>query len=446
MSAKIFRDPIYNYVSIDRATDSWLIRLLDCPEIQRLRRIHQLGISNFTYPGAEHSRLSHSLGVLSLMQVALAHLAHGGHRGIQVTNARSALLAAALLHDVGHGPFSHVFEPCLGIHHEEWSRQIILAEDSACHKVLKSVDRFLPSKVADLIDPDNREDPSWMKYLLSSQLDVDRLDYLQRDSSFSGAGYGHYDWFRILNSFQLYGSEKEDRAIVWEQKSIWALEEYVFARYYMFQNVYLHKTTRGFEKMLEALWRRGREMFHSGDAASLVSPIREFWTVQDITNYLRIEEFTVLHQIQKWAECTDKFLSDLSRRFMNRKPLSLISLPVCFDEIHDGIDRAAKLDQWHNALCEVVEAAQFPSEWYCLRDEVKPKYHQPYFPEKEEDEQSPKTAIRVLQNGQTRPVEISMLCPRLQPVAVRVAPTVRHYVPPELRNAANELRLRWKPT
>jgi uncharacterized protein len=444
MSAKILRDPIYNYVSIDRETDDWLIRLLDCPEMQRLRRIHQLGISNLTYPGAEHSRLSHSLGVLHLMQVALTHLSHD-FRDVQVSNARLALLAAALLHDVGHGPFSHVFEPCLDMHHEEWSRRIILEEGSPCHEVLASVDRFLPQRVAALIDPNDRQDPSWMKYLLSSQLDVDRLDYLQRDSFFSGAGYGHYDWFRILNSFQLQGAEHEDRTIVWKQKSIWALEEYVFARYYMYQNVYLHKTTRGFERMLEALWRRGRAMFRAGDPPGILPPIQEFWAAPDVRSYLRIEEFTVLHQIQNWAEGTDKILSDLSRRFLYRKPFSLISLPDCFEEFYDDIDRAEKLQQWHDALCRLIDDAGLASESYCLRDEVKPKYHQPYFPEQEEDEQSPKTAIRVLENDQSQPTEISLLCPRLRPVAVRVAPTVRHYVPVELRRAANELRVKWKP-
>src|SRR2546428_5547989 len=110
MAAKIFRDPLYNYISVDRERDGWLLKLLDCPEVQRLRRIHQLGVSNLTYPGADHNRLSHSLGVLHLMQQALTHL-----KSIcddeHVNRARAPLLAAALVHDVGHGPFSHLFEP-----------------------------------------------------------------------------------------------------------------------------------------------------------------------------------------------------------------------------------------------------------------------------------------------------------------------------------------------
>lgn len=107
--------------------------------------------------------------------------------------------------------------------------------------------------MAQLIDKDNVDQPSWMRYLLSSQLDMDRLDYLRRDSLFTGAGYGHFDYFRLLNTFELHINKDGEREIVWPEKSMLAVEEYIFARHYMYQNVYLHKTTRGFEKILEAM-------------------------------------------------------------------------------------------------------------------------------------------------------------------------------------------------
>src|SRR5437764_12258492 len=113
MSSKVFRDPLYNYISINRDRDRWLLELLDTPEIQRLRRIHQLGVSCLTYPGADHNRLVHSLGVLHLMIQVMDHL-KSNYEDAQVRRAREPLLAAALVHDVGHGPFSHLFEPCLG--------------------------------------------------------------------------------------------------------------------------------------------------------------------------------------------------------------------------------------------------------------------------------------------------------------------------------------------
>src|SRR5262249_46293213 len=159
---------------IDRERDGWLLKLLDTPEVQRLRRIHQLGVSYLTYPGADHNRLAHSLGVVHLMQQAIQHL-QGPTTDEHINRARAPLLATALTHDIGHGPFSHLFEPCLGIDHEVWSKKIILCEDRDIHvhRVLKGVDPSLPRTVADLIDKDNVDQPSWMRYLLASQLDMD---------------------------------------------------------------------------------------------------------------------------------------------------------------------------------------------------------------------------------------------------------------------------------
>ncbi|QDT70814.1 HD domain protein [Planctomycetes bacterium MalM25] len=229
MSDKVFRDPLYNYIAFDRGRDGWLIDLIDCPEVQRLRRIHQLGVSNFTYPGADHTRFAHSLGVTHLMKLVLEHLERSNDAE-KIKNARQALLATALLHDVGHGPFSHLFEPCLGIKHEHWSIAVVRDESSAVHKVLKREGAYLPDHVADLIDAGNTKHPSWQRALMSSQLDVDRLDYLRRDSLFTGAGYGHFDWHRLLTTVQY---DDAGRDLVWPEKSALAIEEYIFARYYM---------------------------------------------------------------------------------------------------------------------------------------------------------------------------------------------------------------------
>ena len=279
MSSKIIRDPLYNYISIDTKKDRWLLDLLDCPEVQRLRRIHQLGVSYLTYPGADHNRLAHSLGVVHLTQQALRHLGKDlGRRLPDQPRAVRRVLVAALIHDVGHGPFSHLFEPCLGIDHEDWTKAIILSEETQVHQILKRhFDHTFPRRVAELIDKDNHDQPAWQKYLLSSQLDMDRLDYLRRDSLFTGAGYGHFDWFRLLNTFEIYEDDESGRDIVWAEKSLLAIEEYIFSRYYMYQNVYLHKTTRGFEKMVEAMWARARKFYDRGRGCRLVPAIKDFW-------------------------------------------------------------------------------------------------------------------------------------------------------------------------
>lgn len=442
MSSKVFRDPLYNYVSVDLSRDKWLLNVLNTREMQRLRRVHQLGVSHFTYPGADHSRLVHSLGVLHLMQLAIEHF-YRTHKDTQLDIARPALLAAALTHDVGHGPFSHLFESCLGIDHESWSQRIITDPLTDVHQKLKACDSALPQAVADLINPDNQERPPWQKYLISSQLDMDRLDYLRRDSLFTGAGYGHFDWHRLITTMELDGESPSEWEIIWGTKAMLAIEEYIFSRYYMYQNVYLHKTTRGFEQMLIAMWQRARELRDQEIDIDLNPSIETFWKKGESTScqeYLAIEEFTVLSQIDTWRTHSDPGLNDLSRRFLDRVPFAMIEAPTAAGDL--DID----LSGWDEALSKIVEqkTSYRPVSMYCLKDTVKPNYNQPYFPEKERDEQSVKNAIRVRsENGE--PAEISTLLPRMQPLTDTPLAKVRYYVPAELKAEARELRDRWKP-
>jgi HD superfamily phosphohydrolase len=441
VSSKIIRDPLYNYVSIERGTDAWLLELLDSPEIQRLRRIHQLGLSHLTFPGADHSRFLHSLGVVHLMRQALDHL-DASYRDAQVRRAREPLLASALVHDVGHGPFSHLFEACLGTDHEAWSVRIILCPETGVNQALRMCDQSLPRTVAELVDPANNDHPSWQKYLLSSQLDVDRLDYLRRDSLFTGADYGHLDWYRLINTLELYEDGHAARDIVWPEKSRLAIEEYIFARYYMYQNVYLHKTTRGFSKMVEAIWKRAKALFDEGTDLSLLPTIRAFWSTSEpsVKEYLAVEEYTVLQQIQNWVSHRDRALRDLAGRFLGRKRLAMVEAP----------DFSGKLTpdhaEWECALRELVgRSAQYdPPEMYCLVDRLEPKSNQPYIPEKESDEQSVDNAIRVRVEGLSRPVEVSELLPRLQPVTQKPYDRFRYYIPKELQAEAQKLRAEWK--
>ena len=445
MPSKIFRDPLYNYIALDldKGRDNWLLELLDCPEIQRLRRIHQLGVSYLTYPGADHNRLAHSLGVLHMMLQALKHL-EGMSKDEQVNQARAPLLAAALAHDVGHGPFSHLYEfnpplrPGHPKNHEVWSQRIIL-EDTNINRVLRGVNQYLPQFVADLIEEKNHKHPAWMKYLLSSQLDVDRLDYLRRDSLFTGAGFGHFDWFRILNTFEFHEAGGQ-RSIVWPEKSKLAIEEYVFARYYMYQNVYLHKTTRGFEKLIEAMWRRAKKLHDDDTDVNLLPPIRDFWATQEPTDqqYLAIEEYTVLYQIQLWTTSKDKSLNDLARRFLHRERLAVVAPPSSTGQL------VPESEKWETALDELTRNGGFEPEMYCLEDTIKTKYNAPYSPEKEADEQSVKNAIRIKIDGEECPVEIVKLLPRLVSVTTESTHRVRYYVPKELQQEAFRLRANWK--
>lgn len=435
MGDKIFRDPLYNYISLDRSRDGWLINLLDTPEVQRLRRIHQLGVSNITYPGADHNRLAHSLGVVHLMGMALNRLSNTAVQA-QVESARQTLLAAALLHDVGHGPFSHLFEPCLGIKHEAWSIKAVRDPGTRIHKVLSAESPYLPDQVADLIDSNNHKSPSWQKALLSSQLDMDRVDYLRRDSLFTGAGYGHFDWFRLLATIDVY-PRNGSFELVWPEKAAMAIEEYVFARYYMYQNVYLHKTTRGFEKLLEAMWRRAKRLRDEESDIPLDPTIARFWSSEDpsIAQYLQIEEFTVLSQIQTWTSYSDQALSDLARRFLNRDGFAAVHPPPPTDPLQPNYA------EWESELHKLLKKSGYSDpEMYALPDTLDAKYRQPYKPEKDVGEQSSSNAIRLSVNGESDPIEITNYLHRLK--AVTDSPVEherKYYLPKELRLEAASL-------
>lgn len=443
MSDKVFRDPLYNYIAFDRKRDGWLIDLLNCPEVQRLRRIHQLGVSNFTYPGADHNRLAHSLGVTYLMKLVLEHLERASDAE-NIKNARQALLATALLHDVGHGPFSHLFEPCLGIDHEQWSIAVVRDPDSQVNQVLSRQGAYLANHVADLIDSGNTSHPPWQRALMSSQLDVDRLDYLRRDSLFTGAGYGHFDWHRLLTTVEFYEGETD---LVWPAKAALAIEEYIFARYYMYQNVYLHKTTRGFEQLLQAMWRRANELRQNGTEINANPVLGQFWKIDksepgqlDVSDYLRIEEFTVLEQIQRWTGHSDKSLADCARRFLARDGMAMVEPPPPVNPLQ--ID---DFGAWEPELHDLLRKNGYEEPtMYCLADRVNGKYLQPYREEKETDNQSAVNTIRVMVNG--KPTPIGEYLPRLKAVIAPPVDRVCYYVPKEMRSEANELAQRLTST
>jgi len=216
----------------------------------------------------------------------------------------------------------------LGINHEQWSIAIIRDENSEVHQVLKNENEYLPNHVADLIDSNSSKHPSWQRALMSSQLDVDRLDYLRRDSLCTGAGYGNFDWHRLLTTVQFFDDETD---LVWPEKSALAIEEYIFARYYMYQNVYLHKTTRGFEQLLQAMWKRANQLREGGTDIHANPVLEQFWKTDNpkpdtlsVEDYLSIEEFTVLEQIQRWTDHPDKSLADCARRFLVRDGFAMV--------------------------------------------------------------------------------------------------------------------------
>src|SRR3954452_13715168 len=255
---KIIRDPVHDVIAfrLDRSADALLFRLLNCVEFQRLRRIRQLGMASLAYPGADHSRYSHSLGVMQTARRIIEQLC----RSFYIADEDQLLcLTAALVHDLGHGPFSHVFERVSGVHHEALTQQVLLDEDSEVNQVLVAHDRALPRRVADLLNC--RPSRNYFCDLLSSQLDADRLDYLLRDNLMTGSQYGDYDLGWLLHALTV--DTASDRLAV-TFKGVSAVEAYLQSRYHMYRNVYFHKVVRSAEGMVKLALQRAKRLAVQG--------------------------------------------------------------------------------------------------------------------------------------------------------------------------------------
>jgi len=316
-----------------------MIRLIDSPEFQRLRRIKQLGLALFTYQGAEHSRFAHSLGVLHLMTRVLDRLSDRYHIAEE---DRAAARAAALLHDIGHGSFSHVMENVLHFHHEAFTVQAVLSEETEVGQILRSYSAELPERIAAIIE--GTFQPSALAQLVSSQLDVDRMDYLLRDSLMTGAKYGIYDLEWVINSLAI--DEDNDRMIV-EAGGLYAVEEYLQARYYMFRQVYFHRTLRSAEAVLRSTLRRALHLVEEGMAVWCAPGTafekminREKLSIQE---HLEMDDSDITFHLKQWQRATDPILSDLSRRFIGRRLFKAIDLDMPEDERGPFLEKARQV-------------------------------------------------------------------------------------------------------
>ena len=356
MSERIYRDPVHNIIRLrtDTREGRLMIELIDAPEFQRLRRIKQLGLALYTYQGAEHSRFTHSLGVLHLITRVLDRL---GEQYRIADEDRAAARAAALLHDIGHGSFSHVMEKVLGFHHEQWTALAVRAQGTEINRVLRAFAPRLPERVAEIIE--GRFQPAWLAQLVSSQLDVDRMDYLLRDSLMTGAKYGIYDLEWIINALAV--DEENDRIYV-AARGLYAVEEYLQARYYMFRQVYFHRTLRSAEAVLRSTLSRALELVAAG---------REVWCAQGsafakmlhreplaVGDHLEMDDSDVLFHLKQWRRAGDATLRDLSTRFIGRRLFKAIDLDMPEDERADFLAAART----------VVARAGFAPEYYFIED------------------------------------------------------------------------------
>lgn len=307
--ARTFRDPVHDIISWKPEGDIGriLCALIDSAEVQRLRFIRQLGLANLVYHGAEHSRFAHSLGV--------AHIARRMAHQLEVDDEqRLIVIAAALLHDVGHAPFSHVMERIFSFHHEDYSAAILLDPECEVHQRLAQVDPALPNAVVDRVSGTS---PHWTRDILSSQLDADRADYLLRDAHMAGIAVGRYDLERLL---LMLGHD--DQGLFVHIGGYETVEGYLMARYHMYRLVYFHRGARAAETMLGSTIARATRLAEQGDRTVLPGGTLERLMRGEEVNaaaWVRFQEFDVWAAIHTWADHRDNVLARLAQGLLRRQ-------------------------------------------------------------------------------------------------------------------------------
>ncbi|PLT30248.1 HD domain-containing protein [Peribacillus deserti] len=360
---KVFKDPVHRYIHIK---DRVIWDLIGTKEFQRLRRIRQLGTTFLVFHGAEHSRLNHSLGVYEIVRRIVDDVFDG--RPEWDKEERLLSLCAALLHDLGHGPFSHSFEKVFDLDHEQFTQQIILG-DTEIHEVLAKVDPGFPKKVADVIAKTYRN--KLVVSLISSQIDADRMDYLQRDAYFTGVSYGHFDMERILRVMR----PKEDQVVI-KHSGMHAVEDYIMSRYQMYWQVYFHPVTRSAEVILTKILHRAKHLSEKSYTFKL--PPIHFYSLFEgkisLDDYLKLDESVMLYYFQLWQEESDPILSDLCTRFVNRKLFKYV-------EFHPSNEQMSKLLE----LNKLFHKAGIDPEYYLVVDSSSDLPYDFYRPGEEEE-------------------------------------------------------------
>lgn len=349
---KIINDPVHGFITIDHPL---VFKVVSHPYYQRLRRIHQMAFAHLVYPGAVHTRLHHSLGAYHLMCEALTEIQR---KGIEITPEEEvSAKIAILLHDVGHGPFSHALENVLikDVQHESISLLIMkVLNEQMENKLQMAIDIFT----------DNYPKP-FLHQLVSGQLDVDRMDYLSRDSFFTGVSEGVIGYDRIIKMLTVHQGE-----LMVEEKAIYSTEKFLVSRRLMYWQVYLHKTVVSAEKMLVRIIERAQELIAKGTPITSSSILLDFFLQHTETlsiqkhldKFCQLDDYDVLSAIKNWIYHPDKILSTLCRGLVERKLLKVKLQAENFNE--------EWITEQRNKICEQLSISEKESRYFIFRGEA----------------------------------------------------------------------------
>lgn len=357
---KIINDPVHGFITIDNPLVSDIVAH---PYYQRLRRINQMAFAHLVYPGAIHTRLHHSLGAYHLMCNALNELKN---KGIEITpDEETGAKVAILLHDAGHAPFSHALEMILipGIHHETLSLLIMQELNKEFNGQLD---------IAIQIFTDNYH-KRFLHQLVSGQLDVDRLDYLTRDSFFTGVSEGVIGYDRIIKMLTVHDGE-----LMVEEKGIYSIEKFLVSRRLMYWQVYLHKTVVAAEMMLVNIIRRAKELINNGFDVHTTSPAFDFFLSRDVVEmtpgtvfdkFCQLDDYDIMATIKNWMHHDDKILSTLCRLLIDRRLLKVKLQAEPFNEIW--------VNEMRNTICHKLDITERESRYFIFTGEAENTTYNP---------------------------------------------------------------------
>ena len=356
---QVFRDPIYGYIHIDYQV---ITDLIDTSVFQRLRRVRQLSGVHMVFHGAEHSRFSHALGVYELAYRFL-HIKEIK----EILNERESMLflVTALLHDIGHGAYSHAFEYVFKVHHESIGATIITTHPEI-RNILDTIDKDFAEDVASILLKKGKF--SLIEQLISSQLDIDRLDYLERDAYFTGTAYGQIDLDRLMRVIVV-----KDNTLAFKASGIHAIENYLVARYHMYWQVYYHPKARAYEVILEKIYRRVKDLLEMNfdfghDVSSLKAILKN---PKDMYAYLEIDDFYMNGLIAYFLKSKDAILKELAYDFLNRRIWSYIDdTPQNQKEIEAILNRKIAEEIKYFTLKTNVQQGAYHESQYNLGDQI----------------------------------------------------------------------------
>ena len=352
---KLINDPVHGFITVSNPI---VFQIIEHPFFQRLRRISQMGLANYVYPGTQHTRFHHALGAMHLMQKAISVLRK---KGIKIsTEEENATLSAILLHDVGHGPYSHALEFVMteGINHEFFSALM-----------MQQLNKEFDGKLSLAIQIFNGEyEKQFLHELVSSQLDVDRLDYLARDSFFSGVNEGKLSTERIISMLNVV-----DNRLVVEEKGLYSIEKYIISRRLMYLQVYLHKTAIVAEQLIVQAIKRAKQLASKNQLQLSSKPLRHFLfqsiskedfstNSEHLYQYSCLDDFDVMFSVKEWQNSTDELLSYLCKCIVQRKLFKIKLQAEPFS--------AQKIDSVRNKVATQFDIASDELNYLVLHGEI----------------------------------------------------------------------------